>query len=112
MVRDEAQVGKQNDRVRALVGPRIEGGAKTCGAGQRLCMGRLAYRFAAGRSCALSSTMRRLPGRGERMMSAKDLNCVFCKIIAKQIPATVIHEDEHTLAFMDIGQVNPGHALV
>jgi histidine triad (HIT) family protein len=38
--------------------------------------------------------------------------CVFCKIVAKQIPATVVHEDEHTLAFMDIGQVNPGHVLV
>ncbi|OGA73754.1 MAG: histidine triad (HIT) protein [Betaproteobacteria bacterium RIFCSPLOWO2_12_FULL_65_14] len=39
-------------------------------------------------------------------------DCVFCKIVAKEIPATVVHEDEHTLAFMDIGQVNPGHVLV
>jgi histidine triad (HIT) family protein len=39
-------------------------------------------------------------------------NCVFCKIVAKQIPATMVREDEHTLAFMDIGQVNPGHVLV
>jgi histidine triad (HIT) family protein len=39
-------------------------------------------------------------------------HCVFCKIVAKQIPATVVREDEHTLAFMDIGQVNPGHVLV
>ena len=39
-------------------------------------------------------------------------NCVFCRIMAKEIPATVVHEDEHTLAFMDIGQVNPGHVLV
>jgi histidine triad (HIT) family protein len=39
-------------------------------------------------------------------------DCVFCKIMSKQIPATVVHEDEHTLAFMDIGQVNPGHVLV
>ncbi len=39
-------------------------------------------------------------------------DCVFCRIAAKQIPATVVHEDEHTLAFMDIGQVNPGHVLV
>jgi histidine triad (HIT) family protein len=39
-------------------------------------------------------------------------DCVFCKIMAKQIPATIVHEDEHTLAFMDIGQVNPGHVLV
>lgn len=39
-------------------------------------------------------------------------DCIFCKIVAKQIPATVVHEDEATLAFMDIGQVNPGHVLV
>ena len=39
-------------------------------------------------------------------------DCVFCRIVAKQIPATVVHEDEHTFAFMDIGQVNPGHVLV
>jgi histidine triad (HIT) family protein len=39
-------------------------------------------------------------------------DCVFCKIMAKQIPATVVYEDEATLAFMDIGQVNPGHVLV
>lgn len=39
-------------------------------------------------------------------------DCIFCRIVAKQIPATVVHEDEDTLAFMDIGQVNPGHVLV
>jgi histidine triad (HIT) family protein len=39
-------------------------------------------------------------------------DCVFCKIVAKQIPASVVYEDEHTLAFMDLGQVNPGHVLV
>lgn len=39
-------------------------------------------------------------------------DCVFCRIVAKQIPATVVHEDAQTLAFMDIGQVNPGHVLV
>jgi histidine triad (HIT) family protein len=39
-------------------------------------------------------------------------NCVFCKIVARQIPATPVYEDADTLAFMDIGQVNPGHVLV
>ncbi len=39
-------------------------------------------------------------------------NCVFCRIVAKEIPAAVVYEDEHTLAFMDAGQVNPGHVLV
>jgi histidine triad (HIT) family protein len=39
-------------------------------------------------------------------------DCVFCRIVAGQIPSTRVYEDEHTLAFMDIGQVNPGHVLV
>jgi histidine triad (HIT) family protein len=39
-------------------------------------------------------------------------DCIFCKLVAKEIPATLVHEDAHTFAFMDIGQVNPGHVLV
>ena len=39
-------------------------------------------------------------------------DCVFCKIINGQIPSTKVHEDALTLAFMDIGEVNPGHVLV
>ena len=39
-------------------------------------------------------------------------DCVFCRIVAGSIPATRVHEDEHTVAFMDIGQVSPGHVLV
>jgi histidine triad (HIT) family protein len=39
-------------------------------------------------------------------------DCVFCKIVAGQIPSTKVYEDEHALAFMDLGQVNPGHVLV
>jgi histidine triad (HIT) family protein len=39
-------------------------------------------------------------------------NCIFCRIVAREIPAAIVHEDEHTLAFMDAGQVNPGHVLV
>jgi histidine triad (HIT) family protein len=39
-------------------------------------------------------------------------DCIFCKLVAGQIPATRVYEDEHTLAFMDIGHVNPGHVLV
>ena len=38
--------------------------------------------------------------------------CIFCRIVAGQVPATRVYEDAHTLAFMDIGQVNPGHVLV
>jgi histidine triad (HIT) family protein len=39
-------------------------------------------------------------------------DCVFCKIVAGQIPSTKVYEDEHALAFMDLGHVNPGHVLV
>lgn len=39
-------------------------------------------------------------------------DCVFCRIVAGQIPSTRVFEDEDTVAFMDIGQVNPGHVLV
>ncbi|MDP2639676.1 MAG: HIT family protein [Betaproteobacteria bacterium] len=39
-------------------------------------------------------------------------DCVFCNIVAGQIPSAKVHEDELTLAFMDIGEVNPGHVLV
>lgn len=38
--------------------------------------------------------------------------CVFCKLIAGDIPAVRVYEDDLTIAFMDIGQVNPGHVLV
>ena len=39
-------------------------------------------------------------------------DCVFCRIVAGQIPSTRVYEDAQVLAFMDIGQVNPGHVLV
>jgi histidine triad (HIT) family protein len=39
-------------------------------------------------------------------------NCVFCRIVAKEIPAALVYEDELTIAFMDAGQVNPGHVLI
>jgi histidine triad (HIT) family protein len=45
-------------------------------------------------------------------MNRIDSSCIFCKIVAKQIPAALVHEDDETIAFMDIGQVNPGHVLV
>jgi len=39
-------------------------------------------------------------------------NCIFCKIVNKEIPATVIFEDDDVLVFMDIGPIIKGHALV
>ncbi len=44
-------------------------------------------------------------------MSA-DPNCIFCKIIAGQIPASVVHQDEHSFAFMDIAPLSEGHLLL
>ena len=38
--------------------------------------------------------------------------CIFCRLVAGEIPAARVYEDELTVAFMDIGQVNPGHVLV
>jgi len=38
--------------------------------------------------------------------------CIFCKIVAGQIPCFKLHEDDDTLAFMDINPVNEGHALI
>ena len=39
-------------------------------------------------------------------------SCIFCRLIAGEIPAARVFENAETLAFMDIGQVNPGHVLV
>jgi histidine triad (HIT) family protein len=43
-------------------------------------------------------------------VSAQD--CIFCKIVAGELPATVVDRDEHTVAFMDINPATRGHALV
>lgn len=39
-------------------------------------------------------------------------DCIFCKIVAGELPATKIYEDDATLAFMDIAPWTRGHALV
>ena len=39
-------------------------------------------------------------------------NCIFCKIIAGEIPADKIYEDDKILAFLDINPVMPGHVLI
>ena len=41
-----------------------------------------------------------------------DANCIFCKIVAGQIPCFKLLEDDDTLAFMDIYPANDGHCLV
>jgi histidine triad (HIT) family protein len=39
-------------------------------------------------------------------------DCIFCKILAGELPATIVAEDERTVAFMDINPATRGHALV
>ena len=41
-----------------------------------------------------------------------DSNCLFCKIVAGDIPSTKVYEDEHVLAFRDIAPQAPVHILV
>jgi histidine triad (HIT) family protein len=42
----------------------------------------------------------------------RDPDCLFCKIVAGDIPATLVREDERTVAFMDINPATRGHLLV
>jgi histidine triad (HIT) family protein len=42
----------------------------------------------------------------------RDPDCIFCKIVAGELPATVVGEDERTISFMDIAPATRGHALV
>ena len=41
-----------------------------------------------------------------------DPDCIFCKILAGELPAQIVDEDERTVAFMDIAPATRGHALV
>lgn len=43
---------------------------------------------------------------------SSDPNCIFCRIVAGQIPAKKVYEDEHLLAFHDINPWAPVHILV
>ena len=40
------------------------------------------------------------------------MDCLFCKIVAGEIPAKRVYEDEHVIAFMDINPQAPFHGLV
>ena len=39
-------------------------------------------------------------------------NCIFCKIVSKEIPAHIVYEDENFMAFLDINPQSPGHTQV
>ncbi len=42
----------------------------------------------------------------------RDPDCIFCKIVAGELPARIVDEDERTITFMDIAPATRGHALV
>jgi histidine triad (HIT) family protein len=45
-------------------------------------------------------------------MFMADQDCIFCKIVAGEIPAATVYENDEFIAFLDIAPVNRGHALV
>ncbi len=40
------------------------------------------------------------------------MSCIFCSIVRAEIPSVKLHEDAHTVSFLDIRQTNDGHCLV
>lgn len=40
------------------------------------------------------------------------MDCLFCKIVAREIPATILHEDDQVIAFRDVNPQAPTHALI
>ena len=46
------------------------------------------------------------------MAASADPDCLFCKIVAGEIPSTIVAQDERTVAFMDINPATLGHVLV
>jgi histidine triad (HIT) family protein len=42
----------------------------------------------------------------------RDPNCIFCKIVAGELPSQIVAEDERTISFMDIAPATRGHVLV
>lgn len=47
-----------------------------------------------------------------KLAPVHDPDCLFCKIVAGELPSTIIDEDERVIAFMDINPATRGHALV
>jgi len=39
-------------------------------------------------------------------------DCIFCRIVRGEAPASIVYEDDRIMAFLDIRPVNPGHTLV
>jgi histidine triad (HIT) family protein len=45
-------------------------------------------------------------------VSPSDPDCIFCKIVAGELPAQIVDQDDRTVTFMDINPATRGHALV
>ena len=53
-----------------------------------------------------------IEGPAPRLVGMADPDCLFCKIIARDIPGDIVFENEHALAFRDIAPAAPVHVLV
>ena len=40
------------------------------------------------------------------------MDCIFCKIVNKEIPSTIVYEDEDIIAFNDVNPMTPVHVLI
>lgn len=52
------------------------------------------------------------PSISSRSQMPPSASCTFCQIVSGQLDATVVREDEHTIAFLDLRQFHAGHVLV
>ena len=43
---------------------------------------------------------------------ARDENCIFCKVVASELPSSRVFEDDACVAFLDVAPIRPGHTLV
>ena len=48
----------------------------------------------------------------DRLPRVNDPDCIFCKIIAGELPSQIVDSDDRTISFMDISPATRGHALV
>ena len=60
----------------------------------------------------MENTQNKNEKKGKISFGIKDDNCIFCKIINKEIPAEIVYEDKNFLAFLDINPRSVGHAQV
>lgn len=45
-------------------------------------------------------------------MTSRSTDCIFCRIVSREIPAEIVHEDENVIAFRDINPQAPVHVVV